>query len=76
MKKRKLSMGAVSAMVIVAGLAGSIQAQEKANTVIILGDDVGWFRISAYISGMLGNQTTNIDRIAREGVQFTDWYSP
>ena len=53
-RKRNLSTAVVSAVMIVAGLAGSIRAQEKANTVIILGDDVGWFRISTYNSGMLG----------------------
>ena len=47
---------------------------EKPNIVVIWGDDIGWFNISAYNMGMMGYQTPNIDRLAREGAVFTDWY--
>ena len=46
----------------------------KPNILIIWGDDIGWFNISAYNHGMMGYQTPNIDRIAKEGAMFTDWY--
>ena len=49
-------------------------AQGKPNILIIWGDDIGWYNISAYNLGVMGYQTTNIDRIAREGALFTDWY--
>lgn len=49
-------------------------AADKPNILIIWGDDVGWFNISAYNHGMMGYKTPNIDRIAGEGVMFTDWY--
>ena len=39
-----------------------------------MGDDIGWFNISAYNLGMMGYRTPNIDRIAKEGALFTDWY--
>jgi arylsulfatase len=49
-------------------------AQEKPNILVIWGDDIGQFNISAYNMGMMGYKTPNIDSIAREGAVFTDWY--
>lgn len=46
----------------------------KPNILVIMGDDVGIPNISAYSHGMMGYQTPNIDRIAREGALFTDYY--
>jgi len=46
----------------------------KPNILIIWGDDIGWFNVSAYNLGIMGYKTPNIDRIAREGALFTDWY--
>ncbi len=46
----------------------------KPNIVIIWGDDVGWYNISAYNLGSMGYKTPNIDRLAKEGALFTDWY--
>ncbi|MDG1510948.1 MAG: arylsulfatase [Mariniblastus sp.] len=46
----------------------------KPNIVVIWGDDVGWNNPSCYNRGMMGYKTPNIDRIAREGGLFTDWY--
>jgi arylsulfatase len=46
----------------------------KPNILFIMGDDIGWFNISAYNLGMMGYRTPNIDRIASEGALFTDWY--
>jgi arylsulfatase len=47
---------------------------KKPNILIIWGDDIGWFNISAYNHGIMGYKTPNIDRIAKEGAMFTDWY--
>ena len=49
-------------------------AAKKPNILIIWGDDIGWFNISAYNHGIMGYKTPNIDRIAKEGAMFTDWY--
>jgi arylsulfatase len=49
-------------------------AASKPNILVIWGDDVGRSNISAYTMGMMGYQTPNIDRIANEGVIFTDYY--
>ena len=47
---------------------------KKPNILILWGDDIGQFNISAYNRGMMGYKTPNIDRIANEGALFTDWY--
>lgn len=49
-------------------------AQKKPNFLILWGDDIGWFNISANNHGMMGYKTPNIDSIARDGAMFTDWY--
>ncbi len=49
-------------------------ADKQPNIVVIWGDDIGGFNISAYNQGMMGYKTPNIDRIAKEGALFTDWY--
>jgi arylsulfatase len=46
----------------------------KPNILFIMGDDIGWFNVSAYNMGIMGYRTPNIDRIGREGAVFTDWY--
>src|ERR1051326_4045248 len=52
----------------------SIGSGRKPNILIIWGDDIGWVKISAYNHGVMGYRTPNIDRVAREGCLFTDWY--
>ena len=49
-------------------------AGRKPNILVIFGDDIGIPHISAYTMGMMGYQTPNIDRIAKEGAIFTDYY--
>ena len=56
--------------------ASTAQAQDKKpNIVVFWGDDIGQSNISAYAHGLMGYKTPNIDRIAREGVMFTDYYA-
>jgi arylsulfatase A-like enzyme len=50
------------------------QAADKPNILVIWGDDISQFKVSAYIMGMMGYKTPNIDRIAAEGAIFTAWY--
>jgi arylsulfatase len=54
--------------------AQSPVAKKKPNILIIWGDDIGGFNISAYNQGMMGYRTPNIDSIAKGGALFTDWY--
>jgi arylsulfatase A-like enzyme len=53
---------------------GPAIAQIKPNILVIWGDDIGGFNISAYNQGMMGYRTPNIDSLAKEGALFTDWY--
>ena len=52
----------------------AVQAQEKPNILVIWGDDIGQSNISAYTMGLVGYRTPNIDRVANEGMIFTDYY--
>ncbi|HSR18118.1 MAG TPA: arylsulfatase, partial [Ignavibacteriaceae bacterium] len=52
-----------------------VLSQNKPNILVIWGDDIGWSNVSAYSHGMMGYHTPNIDRIAKEGAMFTDWYA-
>ena len=51
------------------------QSEERPNILIIWGDDVGMWNISAYHRGMMGGSTPNIDRIAGDGMIFMDHYA-
>ena len=82
MFKGKLSKF-LSAAALTVGLAGGVtpaaaqtggQRTAKPNILVIFGDDIGYWNISAYNRGMMGYRTPNIDRIAREGAVFTDYY--
>jgi len=64
---------ALVATLLVVGSVASAQSS-KPNILVIWGDDIGQFNISAYNMGMMGYRTPNIDSIGREGALFTDWY--
>jgi arylsulfatase len=60
---------------VLAAAPGWAQAPaRKPNILVIWGDDIGQFNISAYNMGMMGYKTPNIDSIAKQGAIFTDWY--
>jgi arylsulfatase len=50
-------------------------ATSKPNIIVITGDDIGWFNIGAYHQGIMAGRTPNIDRMAAEGIRFTDYYA-
>ncbi len=58
-----------------AAMAQTNQASERPNILVIWGDDVGMWNISAYHRGMMGGSTPNIDRIANDGMLFMDHYA-
>ncbi len=72
--RRSLLLTCLVAFVLVSVFADS-RAADKPNILVIWGDDVGVHNISAYNHGIMGYQTPNIDRIAREGAMFTDAYA-
>jgi len=48
---------------------------KKPNIVVIMGDDVGWFNIGAYHRGIMSGKTPNLDKLAAQGMMFTDYYA-
>jgi len=68
-----------------ASALGSAASVEKAhaqaapsgrpNILVIMGDDVGWFNIGAYHQGIMSGKTPNLDKLAAEGMRFTDYYA-
>jgi arylsulfatase A-like enzyme len=49
--------------------------EKKPNIVVIMGDDIGWYNIGAYHQGMMAGRTPNLDKLAKEGMRFTDYYA-
>jgi arylsulfatase len=76
------SLAAASALSSV-GLTSPAQAQQRSsasdgqrpNIVFIMGDDIGWFNIGAYHQGIMASRTPNLDKLAAEGMRFTDYYA-
>ena len=64
----------VFGLAVMTVFASAQNSDKKPNILIIWGDDIGQFNISAYNMGMMGYKTPNIDRIGKEGAVFTDWY--
>jgi arylsulfatase len=67
---------AVMTATLMAMALATVSAAEtkQPNILVIWGDDIGQFNVSAYNMGMMGYRTPNIDRIAKDGALFTDWY--
>lgn len=75
MKKVLYAAFAALFVVCLSTVPGSAQDAKRPNIVIIWGDDIGQSNISAYTHGLMGYKTPNIDRVAREGMMFTDIYA-
>lgn len=60
---------------LVACSAASAADGKRPNIVVIMGDDIGWFNIGAYHQGMMAGRTPNLDRLAAQGMRFTDYYA-
>ena len=84
MKPRHLRwprFGAFAAGLLLMALPGLVSpalAQapaQKPNILFIMGDDVGWFNIGAYHRGIMAGKTPNLDRLAADGMMFTDYYA-
>jgi arylsulfatase A-like enzyme len=50
-------------------------AGQRPNIVVVMGDDIGWFNIGAYNQGIMSGKTPNLDKLAAEGMRFTDYYA-
>jgi arylsulfatase len=71
--------GSAKAQLVAMANNSSLQEQpaagKKPNIVFIMGDDVGWFNIGAYHRGIMSGKTPNLDKLAHEGMLFTDYYA-
>ena len=66
----------VALFILAAAASASVTAAaDKPNILVIWGDDVGYWNVSAYNQGMMGYETPNIDAVAKQGALFTDWYA-
>ena len=76
---RKAVLGAmtVSSVLVAGGINAHAQAAtaKPPNILVIMGDDVGWFNIGAYNRGMMSGKTPNLDKLASQGMMFTDYYA-
>src|SRR5262245_59823883 len=86
LKRRDLLLSGTSALAASAlsasGISTSAQAQQATqatgqppNIVFIMGDDIGWFNLGAYHQGVMASRTPNLDKLAGEGMRFTDYYA-
>jgi len=73
MKSRVLAVVLAAAAIL--GTVWSAAAADKPNILVIMGDDVGWFNIGAYHQGIMSGKTPNLDKLAAEGMRFTDYYA-
>jgi arylsulfatase A-like enzyme len=76
MRFRKQMLAAVCGLVVL--LACDVEpaaAQKQPNILVIMGDDVGWYNIGAYHQGIMAGKTPHLDKLAAEGMRFTDYYA-
>src|SRR5271166_6545979 len=72
----KLKLLAPALGLALLGVLASAQAQDKKpNIIVIMGDDIGWFNIGAYHEGIMSGRTPNLDKLASQGMRFTDYYA-
>ena len=62
-------------MAAVVTAAPAVAQEKKPNILVIMGDDVGWLNIGAYHRGMMSGKTPNLDKLASQGMMFTDYYA-
>jgi arylsulfatase len=61
--------------ILVASPSHAARRRDKPNIIVIMGDDIGWFNLGAYHQGIMAGRTPNLDRLAAEGMRFTDYYA-
>ena len=68
-------MGAIALLSLSAVDPASAQTPKQPNILFIMGDDIGWFNIGAYHQGIMSGKTPNLDKLASQGMRFTDYYA-
>jgi arylsulfatase A-like enzyme len=76
-KSRKWAFGAIAALgfLLTAGVNQGTAQTKQPNILVIMGDDIGMWNIGAYHRGMMAGKTPNLDKLAKEGMLFTDYYA-
>jgi arylsulfatase A-like enzyme len=72
---RKAALGALALGTLMASATTASAQTKKPNILVIMGDDIGMWNIGAYHRGLMAGRTPNLDRIAKEGMLFTDYYA-
>lgn len=75
---KRITCALIGALGLTSYATASAQTQTESkppNIIVIMGDDIGWFNIGAYHQGIMAGKTPNIDRLASEGMRFTDYYA-
>src|SRR6476469_3168141 len=72
---RNVQLTLLALFVAIGAMSVPAAAQQKPNIVVIMGDDIGMWNIGAYHRGMMAGRTPNLDKIAAEGMLFTDYYA-
>src|SRR3954454_6027224 len=65
----------LATLAVATALLCSTAGAKQPNILFIMGDDVGWFNIGAYHQGMMSGKTPNLDKLASQGMLFTDYYA-
>jgi arylsulfatase A-like enzyme len=74
MTRSTAARAAFAALMLLTAAAGAAQ-QKQPNIIMIMGDDIGWFNVGAYSQGIMSGRTPHLDRLAAEGMRFTDYYA-
>jgi arylsulfatase A-like enzyme len=64
-----------AAATVQATVAHAQSSGKQPNILVIMGDDIDWFNIGAYHQGIMSGKTPNLDKLAAEGMRFTDYYA-
>ena len=72
---QRIILIALAALAVMLFPIAQAVAQQRPNILVIMGDDVGWFNIGAYHQGIMSGKTPNLDRLAAQGMRFTDYYA-
>ena len=75
MFKKLLMTTALALPLTFSGVASAQTAAKPPNIVVVMGDDIGWFNVGAYHQGIMAGKTPNLDKLAAEGMRFTDYYA-
>jgi arylsulfatase len=72
----RILVALTAVLIAAAAFPNGLAAQgKKPNIIVIMGDDIGWFNIGAYHQGIMSGKTPNLDKLAAQGMRFTDYYA-